>query len=149
VNTIIIPVVENESYLLLVSSRGLCVLCLFIVIKLNGYVGPIVVLGAICGIIVVVGLSNLLFPYTYKLLHHSSTSLKRWINNFPLKQKYLRRKYGALRFLRFYAGFQGVRFFMFEQSTTLEAMQSILEPTIDLLIGYSDQDIKLLFANGA
>jgi len=143
--TIIIPIIENEAYLLLLSSRILCVISLFLLIKLNSYMDPVMMVGAGCAVGVTVGLSNLLFPYTYKLLYKSSRALHSWINQLPRSQKYLRRKYGSLRYLRFYAGLQGTHFFMLDRSTTLDVMKGILEPTIDLLIGYPEEDIKRMF----
>jgi len=124
----------------------MAIFCLFIVIKLNSYVPIVVVVGAACGAIVIFLMGNLLFPYTTKMLDASTSSIATWRYSLAPRQKYLQRKYAALRHLRFYAGLPGVRFFMYERSSTLEFFMSIVEPTIDFMIGYPEEDLKKMFS---
>lgn len=76
----------------------------------------------------------MILPFAIRLHENSSEALFLWKSQCGAKSKYLRRKFGALRSIRFYAGINGFNLFLYEKSVKVDYFAMIINNTINLLL---------------
>jgi hypothetical protein len=146
------PAVQQETYVMMRTSKMIVVACIFIVIRLNSYLPSIITYGLGAVAIAIIFMIRLMFPSVTKMYEVTAGSIAEWntlvaSTNNNKDRKYLIRKYRALRPLRFYCGFLDYRFYMFEQSVTMEYVMDIVHQLIDTMIAYPEKVIEAAFNN--
>lgn len=127
-----------EAFLIIEGGIWLCAGCLFACLRLYDILPfefyilyPFITIAAI-------GVSQLLLSSLKIIDENSSMALVKWkeqlggMENVGIEKKYLRRKFKALRPMRFIAGIGGSTFFIIDKSTTPYFLRSILDNLINL-----------------
>jgi hypothetical protein len=131
------------------TTKMLCVACIFIVIRLNKYLPPIITYGCGAAAIAMVSMISLMLPPVAEMYESTVASIAKWNAEVVVSnnrdRKYLIRKYRALRPLRFYCGFMHTRFFMFDRSACTEFVMDIVNHLIDAMMAYPEKTIRAAF----